>query len=502
MSAYYNERDPYAAAWLRNLITAGEIPPGEVDERSIADVRSDDVVGFVQQHYFAGVGGWPLALQLAGWPDDWPVWSGSCPCQPYSAAGKGKGDADERNLWPEFFRLIEACRPPVVFGEQVASSEVVGTSQEAAFVAAVQRGDYAAANRFANRLVKSRSLGSEPRWVDGICRDLESIGYAFRCAVLGAHSVSAPHIRQRLFWVAIASGAEFGRRTESAREHGGTFHAANGGGIGRMADDARHGWRQRRENERGSDSGIRAEGDGSGPTDGCDAGRLAKSDGDELRGLAPARQQPLDEQDGGTGSGLADAGSERIRGRRSAGDSGPSRAREGEGAERERLRADLGNDGDLDRLGDSEGTRRTGSEHGGASCEEAGERTRLLGTSRSGSVDRLANAASVRGAEHEHDARERTEGSASDSADGRGNAWARSRLIPCRDGKLRRISSQSGDEPLAPRIPVALGPPKSELRRMARSARSNRVGRLRGYGNAIVPQVAAVFIRSVMESIQ
>lgn len=43
MSAYYNEIEPFAAAWLRNLIAAGHIAPGDVDERSIEDVRPDDL---------------------------------------------------------------------------------------------------------------------------------------------------------------------------------------------------------------------------------------------------------------------------------------------------------------------------------------------------------------------------------------------------------------------------------------------------------------------------
>jgi len=48
MPAYYNEIDPYAAQWLRNLITAGHIAPGFVDERSIEDVRPDELMGFTQ----------------------------------------------------------------------------------------------------------------------------------------------------------------------------------------------------------------------------------------------------------------------------------------------------------------------------------------------------------------------------------------------------------------------------------------------------------------------
>lgn len=87
MTAYYNEIDPFAAAWLRRLIARGLIAPGDVDTRSITDVRADDLVSYVQCHFFAGIGGWSLALRLAGWPDDRPVWTGSCPCQPFSGAG-------------------------------------------------------------------------------------------------------------------------------------------------------------------------------------------------------------------------------------------------------------------------------------------------------------------------------------------------------------------------------------------------------------------------------
>lgn len=167
---YYNEIDPKAAAWLRALIVAGEIPNGIVDERSITEVRATDLVRYTQCHFFAGIGGWSLALKLAGWPEDRPVWTGSCPCQPFSTAGKGLGTADHRHLWPEMLRLIRECRPPVVLGEQVASA-----------------------------------AGRE--WLANVRSDLEGVGYAVGAADLCAAGLGAPHIRQRLFWVANPASA-------------------------------------------------------------------------------------------------------------------------------------------------------------------------------------------------------------------------------------------------------------------------------------------------------
>ena len=173
-SAYYNEFNAYAAAWLRNLIEAGLIPVGDVDERDIQEVQGDDLKGYGQVHLFAGLGGWAYAGRLAGVPNHEPIWTGSCPCQPLSSAGQRKGHADERHLWPAFHALIAECKPATVFGEQVASKD-----------------------------------GRE--WLAGVRADLEHLGYAVGAADLPAAGVGSPQIRQRLWWVADADGSRVAR---------------------------------------------------------------------------------------------------------------------------------------------------------------------------------------------------------------------------------------------------------------------------------------------------
>lgn len=154
---YYNDNDKFNCAWLRELIKRGLIAAGDVDCRDIQLVQPQDLTGYVQCHFFAGIGGWSYALRLAGWPDSRPVWTGSCPCQPFSSAGKRRGTTDPRHLWPAWQRLIRECQPATIFGEQVAGQDGV-------------------------------------KWFDAVSVDLEGMGYAVGAADLCAASVGAPHV--------------------------------------------------------------------------------------------------------------------------------------------------------------------------------------------------------------------------------------------------------------------------------------------------------------------
>lgn len=179
MTAYYNENDPYCAQWLRNLIAAGHIADGIVDDRDIKEVQADEIREFDQCHFFAGIGVWSHALRRAGWADDKRVWTGSCPCQPFSVQGDKKGFNDDRHLFPTWHRLIEECHPPVVLGEQVANALP---------------------------------------WLDLVSVELEKIGYAFGAGILPAAGFGGAHRRERIYFAALADAAGF--RPESRQFSG------------------------------------------------------------------------------------------------------------------------------------------------------------------------------------------------------------------------------------------------------------------------------------------
>lgn len=216
--AWYNENDLKTAAWLRELIKEGLIADGEVDTRSIVEVEPGDLAGFRQCHFFAGIGGWSYALRLAGWPDDREVWTGSCPCQPWSVAGKGQGADDPRDLWPAWRELIAQRRPPAVFGEQTPGADGL-------------------------------------LWLDRVYVDLEAQDYAVGTADIPAASVGAPMASQRLFFVAAADSTAIERdagsvlgseapRSRAGRKDGSGADGSTDGGESdhlRMASSERTG---------------------------------------------------------------------------------------------------------------------------------------------------------------------------------------------------------------------------------------------------------------------
>jgi len=227
MAAYYNEIDPYAADWLRNLIKSGHIADGVVDERSISDVRPNELQEFTQCHFFAGIGIWSHALRSAGWADDRPVWTGSCPCQPFSQSGTRKGVLDERHLWPHWHHLIAECRPSTIFGEQVASKDGLG-------------------------------------WLDLVQADMEGEDYAFGAFDLCSAGFGAPHIRQRLWFVADADDAgsqgRLHRGSDPRRQdqHG---HVGCGGSVGGVDDTISLGRDAGRQWDHGQDVGEQFDSD-------------------------------------------------------------------------------------------------------------------------------------------------------------------------------------------------------------------------------------------------
>ena len=325
---FYNDNEPYVAQWLRNLELLGYIPPGDISEEPIQKLESWQLINYDQAHFFAGIGGWPLALKMAGWPSGIKTWTGSCPCQPFSVAGQRKGMNDERHLWPSWFERIRECRPEFVFGEQVEG--------------AIGQG-----------------------WLDGVFGDLEAEGYTCGAVVLGAHSVGAPHIRQRLYWVAYTQrdSGRAGRTANKSREGAGKEATRPSIESGRCSNVSRL------EHTAGEQEGV--------------SGQSREPRSSELIGVADVQQQGL----------------ERF--------SGP-----------EHDRSESGRNGSI--------TLRSTSAGCGVSY------------------------------------------------------WNNYDVIPCADGKARRVESRV--------FPLASGV-------------SARVGKLRAYGNAIVPPLAAEFVRSVMDVI-
>ncbi len=457
----YNEIDPYASQWMRNLIAEGAIAPGEVDERSIEDIYPDEVRHLTQFHTFAGIGVWSYALRLAGWPDDFPVWSGSAPCQPYSVAGKQEGEDDERHLWPAWFRLIEACRPACLFGEQVSSSEVVGRVGGAS-----------------KRARKKAPVESGPVWIDAVRAQLEGIGYSVGFHVLTSAGAGAPHIRQRVYFCAFRND---GRVAHADRSTGG-----QGSSLGA-----------------GSDHRGDAE-QGTGPRGGGGVDGLAY-------GASFGRER--------WGPGEADGGSVELERLRSAG----GLADDDEAGLREQRGQGLPEDANAPHRYDADGRSTThglGDASGAGAGWNAGTDARAEAP---GSGERLADwsvgdgavaPGAVGGLGHHHNAGPQGLG-------WHGDDWRESRRVPafaagsigaagatrgfwadadwlfCQDGKWRPV--EPGTFPLAYGSAADLGPDGAPGETRT-AAPGSRAGRLKGYGNAVNAHLAAIFIRSAIEA--
>ncbi len=452
-AAWYNEPDPFKAAVIREAIKAGAIADGVVDERSIKDVRASDLVEYTQCHFFAGGGFWSLALRRAGWPDDRHVWTGSCPCPSFSAAGKGGGFDDPRHLWPDWEKLIRECRPATIFGEQADDSIGYG-------------------------------------WLDLVQTDLEAQAYAVGKVVLGTCSVGGADIRQRLYFVAYAAGSRYERRRSGeagvrrearqqperlrdvdllgdtpnrgcgivgdAGEPGSGGHAdgaEQSGGMGHTFGAGLEG--HRGDGKVGDKPGREREVEAGHAAPSGESRRLGDPDG---HGCEPRRQT---EPPAGYGSSLDTAAGECVDGM--------------EDSERERL--------------DPRSTPGAGFQSGDALAEYGGGSLALADASgigrqrRQGAPARSVNDRSDARRVEDHDGslclRQVGDERYSRSSPLNG-PWRDADWLLCRDGKWRPVESGT--------FPLAHGDPC-------------RVGRLRLYGDAINIEVATAWIKAYLESV-
>lgn len=413
---YYNEFDPKAAAWLRELIKQGLIPDGIVDERSITDVRADDLMGFTQCHFFAGIGGWSEALRLAGIGADEGIWTGSCPCQAFSTAGKQKGFKDKRDLWPAFFELIKTCKPERVFGEQVGN--------------AIKHG-----------------------WLDRVYADLEGENYTVGAVILGAHSVGAPHQRQRLYWggVRVADCDCKQRQRQIPAQTGREYftQAKWGCGASDMANDVGGGLL---ESEGTCNCDSVADSISNAPRSAQGTGNKERSDSqhDNRNGIWN------DDRNSGADGNLDESKSVGLQKPWCQPTCSPE--------------APSGNDGNS--LANDNDERRE-KQRINVAVEKAKQR--------------------------------QTEGAGAELRGSSNNHWADFQLIYCRDGKVRRVPSKSilfsvvdgisdsVDESRDCSLSTVEGFPLCQKEDFGKGERSML---LKGIGNAIVPEVAAEFLKA------
>jgi DNA (cytosine-5)-methyltransferase 1 len=440
---YYNDNDPEVCEWLRELMNGGLIPEGDIDGRSIVEVEPGDLAPYAQCHFFAGIAGWPYGLQLAGVPE-LECWTGSCPCQSFSDAGNGLGMEDDRHLWPEWFRLIRERRPQLVFGEQVEEAIAYG-------------------------------------WLDLVSSDMETEGYACGAIVLGAHSVGAPHIRQRLYWVADAHGLQ--HESDAGRARG---EIACARGVG----DASAGYAA----GRGGETCALADSKYVGKRH--DAGAVGAI---EQQAETRQSQARSDAEHGGAACELGYSQHDGLHGIPELG----GKKNEGGMLEFERPSHDTGRLGHADCARQLQGQERNQQIEGSRELE-AGKPSEASG---------MADSDEQRGEPHgaggsgEREGSEDTQGRYPVIPPSSGSAprcvgwfWADAEWLWFKDKKYRPV--EPGIFPLVAGLPRDVGrgrDPGAPLK--VNATAEARETRIIGYGNAIVPQVAAEFIRAYMESI-
>ena len=107
--------------------------------------------------------------------------TGGYPCQPFSVAGRKKGEEDPRHVWPEYFRLIKELKPTWVIGENVSGHIKLG--------------------------------------LDTVLENLESEGYSTRTFSISASSVGANHQRERV-WIIAHSDSNRAKWNQSEDRQG------------------------------------------------------------------------------------------------------------------------------------------------------------------------------------------------------------------------------------------------------------------------------------------
>ena len=177
---YYNDNDKYCCQVLRERVADGQLPEGTVDDRNIKDVQAEELTHYRQIHLFAGIGGFPLALQLANFGANRSILTAGWPCTDLSYSGKGKGlKGEHSSLWYETLAAISVVRPEYFMLENVS--------------ALLTRG------------------------LDEVLGSLASVGiYDCQWHCVPAAYVGAPHRRDRIWIVGVrkdvADTEEFGQR--------------------------------------------------------------------------------------------------------------------------------------------------------------------------------------------------------------------------------------------------------------------------------------------------